>query len=151
MQLTLRELLKRLPRYLVMVNPSKMMGVPGEWQNLSAHGTVLEALRQCSIYMGETKLEMGIQLTSMEADPRIEPWIVVVDRVESRTVVWITDSQLHVAEGALAGGATRPVPNEATAPVPVSLLNQASALIRGRSQVVEPVSVPLAAALPSPG
>ena len=65
MQLTLRELLKRLPRYLVMVNPSKMMGVPGEWQNLSAHDTVLEALRQCSIYMGETKLEMGIQLTSM--------------------------------------------------------------------------------------
>lgn len=151
MQLTLRELLKRLPRYLVMVNPSKMMGVPGEWQNLSAHDTVLEALRQCSIYMGETKLEMGIQLTSMEADPRIEPWIVVVDRVESRTVVWITDSQLHVSEGVLGDEVSRPVPGEATAPVPAHLLKQASALIRGRGLVSERVGVPLAAALPSPG
>ena len=151
MHLTLRELLKRLPRYLVMVNPSKIMGGTGDWQNLSAHETVLEALRQCSGYMAELKLEMGIQLTSMEADPRIEPWIVVVDRVESRTVVWITDSKLHVADGTIGESAASVKPDDQTAPVPPHLLNQASSIAREQSQASEPGVAPFAPALSPAG
>jgi hypothetical protein len=150
MHLTLRELLKRLPRYLVMVNPSKIMGESGDWQNLSAHNTVIEALRQCSGYMVELKIELGVQLTSMEADPQIEPWIVVVDRVESRTVVWVTDSQLHVADGSI--GEVAPLkPGEATAPIPSQLLHQASSPIRTRNQLPEPDVVSFATAIPVAG
>lgn len=137
MELTLRELLKRLPRYLVMVNPSKIVGVPGDWQDLSAHDTVLEALRQCSGIMGEWKIELGVQLTSMDADPRIEPWIVVVDRVQSRTVVWITDAQLHVEEGVLDSGGMNPL-GEETARIPAHLLHQASASLRDTKEAPEP-------------
>jgi hypothetical protein len=147
MHLTLRELLKLLPRYLVMVNPSKIMGSAGEWLNLSAHGTVLEALRQCSGYMAELKQELGVQLTSMEADPRIEPWIVVVDRVESRTVVWITDSKLHVADGMIGERISELKPHEQTAPVPPHLMHQASSSARSRSQQSEPSVPPAAPAL----
>jgi hypothetical protein len=132
-----------------MVNPSKIMGGNGDWQNLSAHETVLEALRQCSGYMAELKLEMGIQLTSMEADPRIEPWIVVVDRVESRTVVWITDSKLHVADGAIGEASLKP--DDQTAPVPPHLLHQASSNARERSQPSEPSVLPFAPALSPAG
>lgn len=151
MQLTLRELLDRLPRYLVMVNPSKIMGDPGEWQSLSAHHTILEALRQCSGYMGERKQELGIQLTSSEADPRIEPWIVIVDRVQSRTVVWITDSQLHMVAGVPEENdvtVAAPKPGEETARVPTHLLHEAFVQVR-KPTAAEPVCLPLNAPLPS--
>jgi hypothetical protein len=151
MHLTLRELLKRLPRYVVMVNPSKIKGIAGEWYSLSAHDTVLEALRQCSGYMGELKLELGVQLTSMEADPRIEPWIVVVDRVESRTVVWITDSRLYVADGTFGEAAHSTKPGEQTERVPSHLLHQASASQHGRGEGPEPGVLPLAPALSTSG
>lgn len=155
MQLTLREFLNRLPRYLVMVNPSKIMGLSGDWQNLSAHETILEALRQCSCYMAEAKLELGIQLTSMEADPRIEPWIVVVDRVETRTVVWINDSRLHVADGALGESGPRVKPDEQTAPIPPHLLTQATSHGRSRNTAGEENGesglLPFVPPLPSPG
>ncbi|MEM0970223.1 MAG: hypothetical protein AAGJ31_12770 [Verrucomicrobiota bacterium] len=126
---TLRDIVNRLPRFLVAVNVSGITGHADEWEDLSAHSRLMDAIHRCSEFHRLVKSQLGVRSTSIELDSQIEPCILIVDRIEDRTVVWIQDGQLHCTDDALDDMRESPLGTEpiATSEAPPENLQRTSA------------------------